>query len=79
MLIRSSRKLQTVDAVIEALGGTFKVAELVDLRPQAVSQWRARGQIGKGNYVIMTKALEAKGLVAPASLWGFSKIKSRAG
>lgn len=33
----------TADEVIDALGGTFRVAEMCEVRPPSVSEWRKRG------------------------------------
>lgn len=35
----------TVDQIIDALGGTGKVADALGLSPSTISSWRARGSI----------------------------------
>jgi len=71
--------LQTTDDVIDALGGTKAVAEIVSRRPQAVSNWRekVRGRFPPETYLILTAALKRRRLSAPSSLWGMSAASSQ--
>lgn len=63
-------KLKTVDDVIEALGGLKAVSEITGSSQSAVWNWRDRGAFPSKKHVVMTGALERRGLVAPLSLWG---------
>lgn len=62
--------LETVDAVMEELGGNRPVATLTASKPSAVSMWRKAQSFPTNQYLIMTEALREKGKTAPASLWG---------
>ena len=55
--------------VIDALGGTAKVAKITSRKPQAVSNWRSREAFPPETFLILTAALRDKGLSAPSSLW----------
>jgi DNA-binding transcriptional regulator YdaS (Cro superfamily) len=65
--------LETIDDVIDMLGGTGKVAALVGLKPPAVSQWRARGRISSDKYFLIADALTRQGKTANPSLFGFAE------
>ncbi len=54
--------LNTPDAVIDALGGTFKTAEKLGRTPQAVSNWRAAKRIPSDLFLSVDAALRAAGL-----------------
>ena len=63
--------LSTVDDVIDALGGTYETARLLDLKyPQPVSQWRKRARLPADKFLIMQSELEKRGKTAPPELWG---------
>jgi hypothetical protein len=63
--------LGTIDSVIEALGGSAKVAELCGVGISAVSNWRKRGRISKGSFLIVRDALAAINLEASPEVFGF--------
>ncbi|MEK1928517.1 MAG: hypothetical protein AAAC47_01795 [Pararhizobium sp.] len=63
--------LETVDAVLDALGGNTAVQKFTGVpTPQAVYQWRSRGVIASKMYYLMTKKLKARNFSAPPALWG---------
>ncbi len=62
--------LITTSAVIDALGGTQAAARLTGRLKSAVSNWRQTERFPPNTYLAMTAALAAKGLFAPAWLWG---------
>ena len=66
----SMSELQSAPAVIEALGGLSAVAALTGSGYKAVANWKSFGAFPPRTYVIMTTALNERGLKAPASLWG---------
>lgn len=50
-------ELNTVDSVIEALGGNAGVSELTGLSMQAVSNWKFRGSIPPEHFMVISTAL----------------------
>lgn len=63
-------ELLTASDVIDALGGTSKVARLTGRSMQAVSNWRERGAFPAETFLLLGDALGKAGRTAPASLWG---------
>lgn len=61
--------LETVDAVIEALGGRMAVAALIDRSPQQITNCRASGTFPPTTYLVMTEALAARQRRALPRLW----------
>lgn len=71
-LIRDSDQppvLDTVDAVIEALGGPMAVVRLTGRSRQNVTNWRIAGNFSSTTFLVMTTALEAAGHRAAPRLW----------
>ena len=62
--------LETVDEVLEAVGGTFKAAELAGIGPPGVSNWRSRGRIAPEKSMIFAQALRPLGKIACPSVFG---------
>lgn len=62
-------ELTTTAAVIDRLGGIGAVAELTGRKYNAAWNWTTFKTFPPDTYVAMTEALNAKGCVAPASLW----------
>lgn len=66
----SDKPLETVEEVIDALGGSAAVMALTGVRsPQAVSNWRRRKKIPPRHFAQMADALSVKNLAAPRRLW----------
>jgi hypothetical protein len=66
------KRLDSYDAVLEALGGARKVAELCDQQANAPYTWRStRGKFPSKYYFVMKGALRDAGYWAPIRLWGF--------
>lgn len=63
--------LDSVDDVIEALGGPAAAAALTHVGAPAVSNWRARGRISRSKVFLIRDALAAKNLEASPSVFGF--------
>lgn len=63
--------LDTVDDIIEALGGTHKAAATLGVGPSAISNWKARGRIPTERYFVITDALRENGKTAAQTLFGF--------
>ena len=72
--------LETVDSVIDAVGGATAAASLAGVGLPAVSNWRARGKIARGKFVLFRDALAAKGLEAAPAVFGFKQpvVETRA-
>ena len=63
--------LNSVDDVIEALGGPATVASLTGVGTSAVSNWSARRRIAQDKFVIVRDALAALGKEASPAVFGF--------
>jgi hypothetical protein len=70
--------LNTVDSIIDALGGTAEAARLAHVGASAVSNWKARGRIPSEQYSVFGAALERAGLEFDASLFGMRPIETAA-
>jgi hypothetical protein len=63
--------LDTVDDVIEKLGGAEAVRQVVDVKaPSAVPMWRTRKKFPVYTYKLLQNALRERGMTAPDHLWG---------
>ena len=72
------KSLITVAQIVNAFGGTFALAQLLECTPTAISNSIKRGALPAKYYVVMIRALNRKGLTAPARLWGqFSMVRKR--
>lgn len=67
------RTLDTVEAIVEELGGTGAVAVLTARGPSAVSNWKTARRFSSETYLIIQDALLSKQCRAPASLWGIKE------
>lgn len=66
----SKANLTTFDEVMDALGGNGPVGDLVGAKASTVSMWRKAQSFPANTYLAMTEAMKARGVSAPASLWG---------
>jgi len=66
------KHLETVDEVIEELGGTKAVAELTDRRKDSsvVLMWKNRKRFPANTFTAIQPALKRRNAAAPNSLWG---------
>lgn len=63
--------LKSVGEVTTALGGVAFVQALTEAAsPQVVTNWVARGRFASSTFLVLTEALQARGLTAPPELWG---------
>ncbi len=69
--------LNSVDDVIDALGGPSKTADLTGVGASAVVNWRTRG-IAPAKFLLVTQALKSRGLEASPGVFAFKKQKARA-
>mgnify|MGYP001611466370 CR=1 FL=1 len=70
-----AEQINTVDDVIDRLGGNTVLALALGLTPNAVGNWRERG-LPPETFVALTGLLNAKDLYAPPSLWRMREIAS---
>ena len=59
-----------ISEVIRTLGGTKAVADMFDVVPSAVSNWRSLGRFPARTYMQLTRKLKTKGKHVPAHLGG---------
>lgn len=64
-----STNLHSIDAVIDALGGTKKVAKLTGRTAAAVSNWRNAGKFPSNTYLLLKAALGDRSGDPPDALW----------
>jgi hypothetical protein len=65
--------LETVDEVIDALGGTTATGRIAIRSPQSVTNWRNAQKLPCGTFLRLNRALEAIGKKAPPELWGMEE------
>jgi hypothetical protein len=70
------KMLNTVDGVIDALGGTGAVAKLTKRRDSAVSNWRTVGTIPPKTFLQITTALELIGHTVSPKVFGMAEFKA---
>lgn len=69
--------LDTVDEVVDAVGGTFGAAKLAGVSPSGVSNWRARGRIPADKSMIFAEALKPLGKTANPNVFGIELAEVR--
>ena len=70
--------LDSVEDVIEALGGTAAAAKLAGVGPSAVSNWKTRGIIPAANFMAFSRALARSRKPEPVpAVFGFKPAKVR--
>lgn len=67
---KAAARPDSIDGVIEALGGSSAVRKLTGQSPQGLHNWRKAGRFPSDLYVMMTEALHRAGRVADPKLWG---------
>ncbi len=70
------RTLHTSGEVIDALGGTAKVARLFGRRMTVVSNWRTSGGFPANTYLAFRDALNGIHAEAPAELWNMAVLSA---
>lgn len=63
--------IESVDAVIDAVGGTSAASRLAGVGLSAVSNWKSRGRIPAEKFKIFERALARLGTHADPKLFGF--------
>lgn len=61
--------LDTADAVIDGVGGTFSAARISGRPAQQVSNWRRTGTLAPRTFLKFQRALAERQLRAKPSLW----------
>lgn len=69
--------LNSVEAIIDALGGTAAAAALAGVGMSAVSNWKDRGRIPAENFLTFSAALAKESKQADPVVFGF-KVEARA-
>ena len=64
--------LTSVDDIVEALGGTGKVARATGVVPSAVSNWRAAKKIPSDQYLNISTMLKEIDQTAAPGVFGFA-------
>lgn len=72
------KQLTTANEVIDALGGTSKVAALTESAATRVSNWRVRNKLPPETFIVMTDKLGRDGMSAPPELWGIKTVQPEA-
>lgn len=75
----STRTLNTIADIIEALGGIAAVADLTGRKVGAVYMWKPLGKFPANTFQVMKRALADRGYVAPDSLWGMAPAHEQEG
>mgnify|MGYP001614088726 CR=1 FL=1 len=70
-------KLTSTSDVIDALGGIGAVAQMTGRKYGAAAQWPHFTSFPSNTYLVLTEALKAKGLTAPAALWGMTAAQDQ--
>jgi len=70
------RLANTFDDIVKRLGGVEATARLLNRSPQAVFNWRMRGQIPAALWPDITEELRERGYICDA-LWLFSFENNR--
>ena len=68
--------LSTVDAVIDAVGGTAAAAGLAGVGLSAVSNWRSRNRIPSEKFMIFADVLRARGQEATPAVFGMDEARA---
>lgn len=63
--------LNSIDAVIEAVGGATAAAALAGVSVPAVSNWKARGRIPPEKFFLFERELANRMMRADRTLFGF--------
>lgn len=70
--------LNSVDAIVDAVGGPSKAAELAGVGVSAVSNWKADGGIPSRHFFAFAEVLAGRGLSLDRAVFGFKAAEARA-
>lgn len=68
--------LETVEAVIEALGGSGKTAAITGVTAPAVSNWKERGRIPSDKYFAIAAHLKGTGKEVSPVVFGAAPVEA---
>jgi hypothetical protein len=69
-----AKELQSIVAVVDALGGAQAVMALTKVASSSVVPvWKHRGKFPSYTYPAIQRALKAKGACAPDTLWNLER------
>lgn len=69
--------LKSVEAIVDAVGGTSAAASLAGVGKSAVSNWRSRGVIPAEHFLALSDALKARGKRVDPNVFGFKVAEAR--
>ena len=70
MLRSMIETLNSVPEVIQALGGVYKAAGILNENPNTVGNWQTRARIPPEHFISVSKALEAAGKSVSPNVFG---------
>lgn len=73
-----SRQITTTSDLIDALGGTKAICDLLNVGQQAVSHWRVRDRLPAHTYPTVQSELMKRGLSADLSVWRWDRRTRKA-
>ncbi len=69
--------IDSVEAVVAALGGEVEAAKLADIGVTGVLNWKARGIIPAKYFVCFSEALARRRLSADPAVFGLKPVEAR--
>lgn len=69
--------LNSIDEVVRELGGNTAIGEWLGIHPEAVSMWKARGQIATGWHLRIAAAVKRKRKSVNPSVFGLSEDEAQ--
>lgn len=70
--------INTIDDLVDALGGDSVLAESLGISQPAVANWKVRQQIGAGWHMRLFARLAELGMTVNPTVFGLSEIEGRA-
>lgn len=72
-----AKRIDTIEGLVQALGGTGRVASMVGVDAPAVSNWMARGYIPPGHHLTLTLEAWVRGLDIDPKIFGLIDAHAR--
>ena len=66
------KTISTVAELITLMGGPNATGQALSATPQAVVNWRTRGQLPTRLHLVHRQILKRHGIRAPSTLWGIT-------